>query len=178
MFWCLVRLSTGALCGGLYANPLEMAIQSAVACSEAKDDGLLVSCQLMERVQVWVPVSHVAQYCCRQGPSNAVVACVSCCKLLLHCCCCELSPGAGFYPCPTMFRLRTGHSRRNAHMYSKLKAGESEMCPCNADILTAEHLLLHCQLHDALRRDIVQKRYHRETSSMATWGSWGGQLLW
>ena len=36
MFWCLVRLSTGALCGGLYANPLEMAIQSAVACSEAK----------------------------------------------------------------------------------------------------------------------------------------------
>ena len=54
MFWCLVRLSTGALCGGFYANPLEMAIQSAVACSEAKDDGLLVSRQLMERVLVWV----------------------------------------------------------------------------------------------------------------------------
>ena len=54
MFWYLVRLSTGALCGGLYANPLEMAIQSAVACSEAKDDGLLVSRQLMERVLVWV----------------------------------------------------------------------------------------------------------------------------
>ena len=54
MFWCLVRLSTGALCGGLYANPLEMAILSAVACSEAKDDGLLVSRQLMERVLVWV----------------------------------------------------------------------------------------------------------------------------
>ena len=54
MFWCLVRLSTGALCGGLYANPLEMAIQSAVACSKAKDCGLLVSCQLMERVLVWV----------------------------------------------------------------------------------------------------------------------------
>ena len=31
-----------------------MAIQSAVACSEAKDDGLLVSWQLMERVLVWV----------------------------------------------------------------------------------------------------------------------------
>ena len=54
MFWCLVRLSTGALCGGLYASPLEMAIQSAVACSEPKDDGLLVSRQLMERVLVWV----------------------------------------------------------------------------------------------------------------------------
>ena len=54
MFWCLFRLSTAALCGGFYANPLEMAIQSAVACSAAKDDCLLVSCQLMERVQVWV----------------------------------------------------------------------------------------------------------------------------
>ena len=54
MFWCLVRLATGALCGGLYANPLEMAIQSAVACSEVKDDGLLVLWQLMERVLVWV----------------------------------------------------------------------------------------------------------------------------
>ena len=54
MFWCLVRLSTGALCGGVYANPLEVAVKSAVACSEAKDDGLLVSCQLMERVLVWV----------------------------------------------------------------------------------------------------------------------------
>ena len=31
-----------------------MAIQSALACSEAKDDGLLVSRQLMERVLVWV----------------------------------------------------------------------------------------------------------------------------
>ena len=54
MFWCLVRLSTEALCGGLYANPLEMAIQSAVACSETKGGGLLVSCQLMERVLLWV----------------------------------------------------------------------------------------------------------------------------
>ena len=50
----MVLLSTGALSGGLYANPLEMAIQSAVACSEAKDDGLLVSGQLMARVLVWV----------------------------------------------------------------------------------------------------------------------------
>ena len=28
------------------------------------------------------------------------------------------------------------------------------MCPYNADIMTAEHLLQHCQLHDALRRDM------------------------
>ena len=60
MFWCLVRLSTGALSGGLYANPLEMAIQSALACSEAKDGGLLVSWQLMECVLVWVVSSSLA----------------------------------------------------------------------------------------------------------------------
>ena len=47
MFMCLVRLSIRALSGGLYTSPLEMAVQSAVACSEEKDDGLLVSWQLM-----------------------------------------------------------------------------------------------------------------------------------
>ena len=53
-----------------------------------------------------------------------------------------------------LFRLRTGHNRRNAHMYNKFKVGESEMCPCNADIMTAETLLQHCQLHDAMRWDM------------------------
>ena len=52
-----------------------------------------------------------------------------------------------------LFRLRTGHNRLNAHMYNKFKVGESEMCPCNADIMTAEHLLQHCRLYDAIRRD-------------------------
>ena len=28
------------------------------------------------------------------------------------------------------------------------------MCPCNTAIMTAEHLLQHCQLHDDLRRDM------------------------
>ena len=60
MFWCLVRLSTGALSRGLYANPLEMAIQSAVACSETKYDGLLVSRQLMECILLWVVSSSLA----------------------------------------------------------------------------------------------------------------------
>ena len=60
MFWCLVRLSTGALNSGLYANRLEMAIQSAVACSEAKAGGLLVSWQLMECVLAWVVSSSLA----------------------------------------------------------------------------------------------------------------------
>ena len=60
MFWSLVRLTTWALSGGLYANPLEMAVQSAVACSEAKDDCLLVSWQLMECALVWVVSSNLA----------------------------------------------------------------------------------------------------------------------
>ena len=46
-----------------------------------------------------------------------------------------------------LFRLRTGHNRLNAHRYDKFKAGESEMCPRNADIMRAEHLLQQCQLH-------------------------------
>ena len=53
-----------------------------------------------------------------------------------------------------LFRMRTGHNRCNAHMYSKFTVGESEKSPCNADIVTAEHLLQHCQLHGALRRDM------------------------
>ena len=39
-------------------------------------------------------------------------------------------------------------------MYSKFKVGEIEMYPCNADTMAAEHLLQHCQPHDALRRDM------------------------
>ena len=53
-----------------------------------------------------------------------------------------------------LFRLRAGHNRPNARMYNKFKVGESEMCPCNADIMTAEHLLQHCRLHDAMRREM------------------------
>ena len=53
-----------------------------------------------------------------------------------------------------LFRLRTGHNRLNDHVYNKFKVGESEMCPCNADIMTSKHLLQHCPLHDALRRDM------------------------
>ena len=53
-----------------------------------------------------------------------------------------------------LLRLRTGHNRLNANVYNKFKVGESEMCPCNADIITAERLLQHCRLHDAMRRDM------------------------
>ena len=60
MFWCLVHISTGASSWGLYANPLEMAIQCAEACSDVKDEGLLVSWQLLEYVLVWVVSSSLA----------------------------------------------------------------------------------------------------------------------
>ena len=51
-------------------------------------------------------------------------------------------------------RLRTGLNRLNDHMYSKFKVGESEMCPCSEDIMTAKNQLQNCQLHDGLRRDM------------------------
>ena len=53
MFWRLVRFSTGALSCGLYANPLEMAIQSAVACSEAKDEQVKTGALLSDMRQCW-----------------------------------------------------------------------------------------------------------------------------
>ena len=28
------------------------------------------------------------------------------------------------------------------------------MCSCNTDIMVAEHLLQHCHLHDAMKRDM------------------------
>ena len=52
-------------------------------------------------------------------------------------------------------------------MYSKFKVGDSEMCPCKADIMTAKHLLQHCQLHDALR---FERGARTDTSE--------GQALW
>lgn len=52
-----------------------------------------------------------------------------------------------------ILRLRTGHNRLNAHLYNKLKIGQSEMCPCHTAAMTTEHLLQHCHLHDALRNE-------------------------
>ena len=44
-----------------------MAIQSVVACSEAKDSGLLVSWKLMECVPVWVASSSLAVLAVEDG---------------------------------------------------------------------------------------------------------------
>ena len=60
MFWCLVRLSTEALSGGLYVNFLEMAIQSAVACSEKRWWSVGVVAADGVRFLVWVVFSSLA----------------------------------------------------------------------------------------------------------------------
>ena len=57
----------------VYANPLEMAIQSAVACSEAKDGGLLgvlvadgvgpgFGCILQSSCERWLSFYYVAEF--------------------------------------------------------------------------------------------------------------------
>ena len=68
-----------------------------------------------------------------------------------------------------LFRLRTGHNRLNAHMY-KFKVGESEMCPCNTDIMTAEHLLHTVNYMMLWGGTHGQNRHYWGTSS-----SWGQQ---
>ena len=74
------------------------------------------------------------------------------------------------------FRLRTGHNRPNSHTYSKFKVGESEMCPCSIGIMTAEHLLQHCQLHILMLwgGTCGQNRNFWGTSSIANWRRWRG----
>ena len=50
-----------------------------------------------------------------------------------------------------VFRLRTGHNRLNHHLFSKLRIGHTEQCPCETGSQTTEHLLQSCPLYDALR---------------------------
>ena len=52
-----------------------------------------------------------------------------------------------------LFRLRTGHSRRKAHLFHKLKIGPLEMCPCDTAPVTTEHNVQNCPRHDCLRGD-------------------------
>ena len=54
----------------------------------------------------------------------------------------------------TVFRLRTGHSRLNYHLYSKLRIGHTEQCPCGTGSQTTEHLLQFCATYEPLRKGI------------------------
>ena len=50
-----------------------------------------------------------------------------------------------------IFRLRTGHNRMNYHLFTKLKIGQTDQCPCKTGSMTTEHLLQSCPLHTTLR---------------------------
>ena len=56
-----------------------------------------------------------------------------------------------------LVRLRTGHSRINAHMYSKLKICQMDRCPCDTVPMTSQHQLQDCALHDFVRRETWPK---------------------
>ena len=50
-----------------------------------------------------------------------------------------------------LIRLRTGHNRMNDRMYSKLKTGQTDGCPCDTAPMTGQHLPQDCPLHDVVR---------------------------
>ena len=54
----------------------------------------------------------------------------------------------------TVFRLRTGHNRLTYHLYSKLRIGHTEQCPCGTGSQTTEHLLQSCPTYEPLRKGI------------------------
>ena len=51
-----------------------------------------------------------------------------------------------------MLRLRTGHNRMRAHLFNRLKIGESDLCPCDTAPMTTAHLLQDCPLHEAFHQ--------------------------
>ena len=54
----------------------------------------------------------------------------------------------------TVIRLRTGHNRLSYHLYSKLRIGHTEQCPCGTGSQTKEHLLQSCPIYEPLRKGI------------------------
>ncbi|PVD26822.1 hypothetical protein C0Q70_11969 [Pomacea canaliculata] len=53
-----------------------------------------------------------------------------------------------------IFRLRTGHNRLNHHLYTKLRIGQTDQCPCQTGSQTTAHLLQECPMHEELRHRI------------------------
>ena len=54
----------------------------------------------------------------------------------------------------TVFRFRIGHNRLNYHLYSKLRIGHTEHCPCGTGSQTTEYLLESCPIYEPLRNGI------------------------
>ena len=67
----------------------------------------------------------------------------------------------------TVFRLRTGQNRLNYHLYSKLRIGHTEQCPCDTGSQTTEYLLQSCPIYEPLRKGV----WPDHTSSMEAWGT-------
>ncbi|PVD18237.1 hypothetical protein C0Q70_21784 [Pomacea canaliculata] len=53
-----------------------------------------------------------------------------------------------------IFRLRTGHNRLNHHLYTKLRIGQTDQCPCQTGSQTTTHLLQECPMYKDLRHRI------------------------
>ncbi|XP_064648747.1 uncharacterized protein LOC135500960 [Lineus longissimus] len=53
-----------------------------------------------------------------------------------------------------IFRLRTGHNRLRHHLFTKLRIGDNDLCPCATEPMTVAHILTRCARLAALRKDI------------------------
>ena len=53
-----------------------------------------------------------------------------------------------------VFKFRTGNNRLNFHLYSKLRIGHTEQCPCGTGSQITEHLLQSCPIYEPLRKGI------------------------
>ena len=53
-----------------------------------------------------------------------------------------------------IFRLRTGHNRLRHHLHTKFRIGTTGLCPCNEALMTAEHILQECRIHQRAREKI------------------------
>ena len=65
-----------------------------------------------------------------------------------------------------LIRLRTGHNRMNAHVYSKLKIGQTDCCPRDTAPVTSQHLPQDCPFHDVVKRETWPK-----DTSLSLWGT-------
>lgn len=54
VLWSLIRFPAGAKSRGFYVNPFQVAVQSAVACSQTEDGSLFLAEQLVEGVLLWI----------------------------------------------------------------------------------------------------------------------------
>ena len=74
----------------------------------------------------------------------------------------------------TVFRLRTGHNRFKYHLYSKLRIGYTEQCPCGTGSQTTEHLMQSCHLTNEKKK----KKKKKLRSGPGREGRGGSKDIW